>query len=479
MNSQLRERERERERERRICSIRERMRGESACAVELFRFAQVKRLRHEVLNLIRSASTQHRQEKKLVLVYERWLHRAMLSEDGVLEALLPTGAREALRDELTRAISTANEDDKDIESLTDRIMKASRACVSRLKDFRIREEEKPSLEQNGCAVLAVKRGNLVRMSLKGKEKPYFTISSMRYEKLKRMYIKARRMSMHLEQKKKKKKKSVTSLSGRHEKKVGEEKEEYIDSDFKHKVFCLIVRYDALGGSGYHAAISGECFRILASPPMNVQAELFASPLNSTLGHFCSAFGDTDTPFGSLGSFFDCVSSLGAGCFEVNPPFVEDVIARVIDALIAKLRSASRPICFVVVLPEWRDTVPNWSMLEEYSQQDTSIRIRSVEHGYVDGALWKQGRVDRGEEHRVSSYDTKIFFLRGGGAASVPSDVRTKIEHAMRRARGPQANVKELEQRFRKRKQDEHRASSASQCFRHDNQTSAKLSRCDA
>ena len=57
-----------------------------------------------------------------------------------------------------------------------------------------------------------------------------------------------------------------------------------------------------------------------TPPSSVEVttELFASPLNHTLGRFCSIWKDVDRYFGSLGSAFDLFPPTGS--FEVNPPF---------------------------------------------------------------------------------------------------------------------------------------------------------------
>ena len=58
----------------------------------------------------------------------------------------------------------------------------------------------------------------------------------------------------------------------------------------------------------------------------VSHECFASPINATLASFCSAFADTDAPFGSVGSFFDCDFTSG-GCYQVAPPYNDVVLQR--------------------------------------------------------------------------------------------------------------------------------------------------------
>ena len=56
------------------------------------------------------------------------------------------------------------------------------------------------------------------------------------------------------------------------------------------------------GHGFQAAVGPPVFALL-NARLGVAFECFASPLNTYFGHFCSAFPDTDAPFGSSGSFF--------------------------------------------------------------------------------------------------------------------------------------------------------------------------------
>ena len=57
------------------------------------------------------------------------------------------------------------------------------------------------------------------------------------------------------------------------------------------------RYETLGGSGFQAACNPATFDVLRRR-WDVRCELFASPLNCRWASFCSAFADTDAPFGS-------------------------------------------------------------------------------------------------------------------------------------------------------------------------------------
>ena len=131
-----------------------------------------------------------------------------------------------------------------------------------------------------------------------------------------------------------------------------------------------------------AAIHSECFDVLREE-MGVRVECFASPLNSRCEcrvrlqprrfphrrsslsttrarvrrwpRFCSAFLDTDAPFGSLGSFFKLHPEQGS--FEANPPFYNDVISQIeahMDQLLTTAERRSRPLSFIVIIPEQKD-----------------------------------------------------------------------------------------------------------------------------
>ena len=70
---------------------------------------------------------------------------------------------------------------------------------------------------------------------------------------------------------------------------------------------------------------GACFESLREFLGNT-IECFASPLNCRYERYFSAFPGLERSFGSLGSFFDEWSRIEEGSFEVNPPFVPEVLA---------------------------------------------------------------------------------------------------------------------------------------------------------
>ena len=80
-------------------------------------------------------------------------------------------------------------------------------------------------------------------------------------------------------------------------------------------------------------------------------ECFASPLNCYAERYCSAFGEAEHQFGSLGSFFDLDPR--SGTFEANPPFVPELMNAMVDRIHALLADPKRgPLSFLVVIPAW-------------------------------------------------------------------------------------------------------------------------------
>jgi phosphorylated CTD-interacting factor 1 len=119
--------------------------------------------------------------------------------------------------------------------------------------------------------------------------------------------------------------------------------------FRHDVARLLLRYKALGGSGFQAALGGAPFLVLREC-FGCSVECFASPLNARTAPFCSAFPDVDAPFGSRGSFFSTAHLEGS--YEANPPFCPPLIAEMASHMESQLEQAeadSLPLLYAVVV----------------------------------------------------------------------------------------------------------------------------------
>ena len=140
-------------------------------------------------------------------------------------------------------------------------------------------------------------------------------------------------------------------------------------EFHLRAFTLLLRYFSLAGgtedcdhnSGFHASIHPR-LAVALRQYLGVEAECFASPLNTNQPYFCSLFPDTDVWFGSLGLFWDFHPSEGS--FHVNPPFETHVMLRTAKKLSSLLDAPNAgPLSFFVVLPAW-----------EHGKMDETVEI---------------------------------------------------------------------------------------------------------
>jgi hypothetical protein len=157
--------------------------------------------------------------------------------------------------------------------------------------------------------------------------------------------------------------------------------------FTADLFCLLLRYRTIRCSQFHAALPGPVFDWLRDV-RGVQLEGMASPLNARFGSFCSAFADTDGPFGSLGSFFGFRPSKGS--FEVNPPFVEAMYVAVAEhcaKLLAVADERGAALSFTIVVGATKVTQQGraWEILRSSRYSQGAMVVGAKEHKYCDGA----------------------------------------------------------------------------------------------
>jgi glycogenin glucosyltransferase len=148
----------------------------------------------------------------------------------------------------------------------------------------------------------------------------------------------------------------------------------------------------------------------------VRREAFASPLNARLlgkpdARYCSVFPDTDAPFGSIGDFLSRPPRDLDGNWVVNPPFVEDLLARaarlVTDALLA---DEGRAQTFFFIIPAWTDSEA-YAILRESPFLAAELRLEPGRYFYEDAA----GR-------RIDTRAPSIYFA----LSTEGLDVRTRL-----------------------------------------------------
>lgn len=179
------------------------------------------------------------------------------------------------------------------------------------------------------------------------------------------------------------------------------------------------------GTTMHAAAPPKLFAYLRDH-LGVTQEGFASPFNCYFRHYCSAFQDTDAPFGSLGSFFDFCPTRGS--YEVGPPYTVEVMERTVRHCVSLLEATDRPLSFVVFGPDWRHPLqPAQALMEKSRFLQVQIHVDGGDHAYVVGD--QHLREDR---HFVLPFDTEIYILQNeAGAHRWPVGEHTRlavIEH---------------------------------------------------
>ena len=211
--------------------------------------------------------------------------------------------------------------------------------------------------------------------------------------------------------------------------------------FSNSLFTLLLRYDALEGAGLQSAIPSQVFCWMNST-YGCSFECFASPFNCWLKNqqndvhsvkYGSAFGDTDSIFGSAGSFFDMnffalAEKERGGCFQANPPFssnfLESMCSRMHQLLTTDEKMKHIPIMFIIFVPTWKESI-GWKALESspYLAKHVTLLQKEDEHYYAEGTQHRR-RLDHkmrkdkntnAASHRIASFDTSVFFFQNQSA----------------------------------------------------------------
>lgn len=172
-----------------------------------------------------------------------------------------------------------------------------------------------------------------------------------------------------------------------------------------RLYICIATYNSLLSEGYQGAIPPSVFKVLEKY-LEVDTELFASPLNATLSNFYTAFPSTDKYFGSKGSFFDEYENIfsAGGSFECNPPFTEEhiyCIAKIVDKM---LTNHNVPLSVTLILPAWEDCA-GFRVLFNTKHKRLFLSLRRFMHIYVT----KNSK--QVNEPRLSQAYSYIFVLQ--------------------------------------------------------------------
>ena len=377
------------------------------------------------------------------LAYERWACRDALRQDRERgELLLPcSGVPDA---GLARDLSRHALGGRAAQEVAAALAKAGKAAAAKLVGGGGGADE---LERVHCT----RRGELFNVTLGHPEaKPYFVVSEAHLDKLQTLYLR-------------------NLPPGARSASVDEAEQKFLRA-----LFCLLCRYDAVGGAGYQCAVPAAGFDALREA-VCAGGECFASPLNCRTGSYCSAFADVDAPFGSSGNFLDFYPERGS--YEANPVFVPETMSAMAEHVEGLLGAAAagapsrygkgggkrgkpRALSFAVIVPVWRECKFYSALMGSTFRRGEPLMLPADEHVYVDGAQHSRPAAER---ERPSSYDTAIFFLQTDEAAEkwpVGEQQRTCIRAAMRPladkgerkgAGGVQDRLREIERRNKRRK----------------------------
>jgi hypothetical protein len=123
---------------------------------------------------------------------------------------------------------------------------------------------------------------------------------------------------------------------------------------------MILRYGLTKDSGQQWALGYNLYKYL-NKILDINKEMFGSPLNFTLPYYCSLNLDTDEKMGSLGDFFELKNSK---VFEkeskgaiFNPPYITsfmDEASIYLTQILEKMRKENKKYIVICFVPEWTD-----------------------------------------------------------------------------------------------------------------------------
>jgi hypothetical protein len=203
----------------------------------------------------------------------------------------------------------------------------------------------------------------------------------------------------------------------------EEKEQIV----YNAIAKLMLRYhtffgaDSYQSSGLQGALVPSAFQCLASC-FGVSMECFASPLNCYYPQYCSAFIDTDSPFGSFGSFFNFYPK--SGSFEANPPFTEEIMEKMFSHMEHLLASTVLPLSFAIFVPNWQDCSPVVKLCtSKYTRYQ--LVLNKYKHKYVTGYQHIEQRKDKVSYMAV--HETCVVFLQNQAGFEKWKPTQEKID----------------------------------------------------
>lgn len=121
--------------------------------------------------------------------------------------------------------------------------------------------------------------------------------------------------------------------------------------YAHYALALNIRYTYL--SLWNQGLA-RCYQQMNIAP-DEAIEAFSSAFNHHCVHYCSAFPDLESVFGSLGSFFQQTDdTLPKQWILLNPPFDSTLIEQAIDHVEHLLHTSKKRYRVLFTVPAWKD-----------------------------------------------------------------------------------------------------------------------------
>lgn len=211
---------------------------------------------------------------------------------------------------------------------------------------------------------------------------------------------------------------------------------YDDKKFDYfigRVYCMLKRYSTFLCNASpkdpepeltQSALPAVVFECLHHH-FGVSFECFASPLNCYFRQYCSAFGDTDSYFGSRGSFLEFKPI--SGSFQVNPPYCEELIDATLQHIDRLLTDSSDALSFIVFLQEWKDPpLQCLSKIEDSHFKRRQIVVPSMEHVFRHGLQ----HCIKSEVNFKSIHGTMVVWLQNNAGFQRWGPTESRVEAFM-------------------------------------------------
>ena len=151
---------------------------------------------------------------------------------------------------------------------------------------------------------------------------------------------------------------------------------YKGENFYKDVVNLLFIYSSISSVNNHLSIPP-----LLLSKLNIDVELFGTPLNTTLNKFCSPFYSIEKNFGSQGNFFDFTLNSNKN-YTYNPPYVDELMFEASKYLKTQINNINN--YFIVgVFPAWEKEFRGFDVIKSISTFKEFTKLDHEEYSYYD------------------------------------------------------------------------------------------------